>query len=238
MIPSPPPLTIVIPFFNEEACVTEVLKEVRKARPDDEILAVDDGSSDRTWAHICALPDVRGLRLTHNRGQSGALYAGLKAASGPLCAMMDGDGQNDPSDIARLLEVYLSGSADVVVGRRAKRQDTFSRRLASKVANRIRRAFLDDGVRDTGCSLKLFHKDAVDLLVPFNGMHRFMPAIFRRAGLRLAEVPVNHRPRTLGTSKYTNWDRALRGIWDLFGVAWLLRRKVHFPPLEEKLPQR
>ncbi|MDP0499758.1 MAG: glycosyltransferase family 2 protein [Verrucomicrobiota bacterium JB022] len=230
-----PPVSVVVPFYNEEENVRLVLEELRRCLPEAEIIAVDDGSKDGTWAVICSMPDIRGLRLTQNRGQSGALYAGFRRARAPLCAMMDGDGQNDPADFPKLIELVQSGQADVAVGLRAKRKDTWSRRVASKVANRIRRMFLDDGVRDTGCALKVFKKEAVELLVPFNGLHRYLPAIFKHAGLRLAEVPVNHRPREHGASKYTNWDRALRGIYDLVGVAWLLRRKIVYPPVEDTL---
>ena len=118
------------------------------------------------------------------------------------------------------------------MGRRAKRKDTWSRRAASRIANRIRRCFIQDGISDTGCSLKAFHRDHLDLLVPFNGLHRYLPAIFTQAGLTIAEIDVNHRERKAGESKYTNFDRALRGIYDLIGVCWLLKRKVIMPPLE------
>ncbi|MCB1093938.1 MAG: glycosyltransferase, partial [Verrucomicrobiae bacterium] len=155
------------------------------------------------------------LRLTENRGQSAAIYAGLRAAKGSICVLLDGDGQNDPADIEKLVEAVRNGSCDVACGRRAKRKDTWSRRAASRIANRIRRTFIHDGISDTGCSLKVFRKDCVDLLVPFNGLHRFLPAIFTHAGLRLSEIDVNHRPRQAGASKYTNWERALRGIYDL-----------------------
>lgn len=228
-----PSVSIVVPFYNESENVLLVLDELRQCQPDAEIIAVDDGSSDDTWVKIRTRSDIRGLHLTENRGQSAALYAGLRAARGAVCVTMDGDGQNDPADIATLLAERERSGVDVVCGQRAKRQDTWSRRAASRVANRIRRSFLNDGVRDTGCSLKVFPKSAVEYLVPFNGLHRYLPAIFLKAGLRLSEVPVNHRPRTLGVSKYTNWDRALRGIYDLIGVAWLLRRKTHYPPIEE-----
>ncbi len=225
-------VSIVVPFFNEQECVEDVLQEIKEAQPEAEIVAVDDGSSDDTWALISQQEGVSGLRLTENRGQSGALYAGFQYASGDLMVMLDGDGQNDPADIGRLLEILRAGSADVVCGRRAVRKDTASRRVASKIANRIRRLFLNDGISDTGCSLKAFHKDHVDLLVPFNGLHRYLPAIFLQAGLRISEVDVNHRERAAGQSKYTNLDRALRGIHDLIGVSWLLKRKVNTPALE------
>ena len=222
--------TVVVPFYNEEACVVQVLEEIRRAQPKADIIAVDDGSSDRTWELIASLPDVKGLRFTKNRGQSAAMYAGMQHVTTDVVVLIDGDGQNDPSDIDNLIS-KLPG-ADIVVGYRAKRKDTWSRRAASRFANRIRRMFLEDGVRDTGCSLKVFSADYVELLVPFNGLHRYLPAIFKKAGLKLDEVPVNHRARVEGVSKYTNWDRALRGVYDLIGVSWLLKRKVHFPKIE------
>lgn len=229
-----PLLSLVVPFFNEQECVTRVLEELLAVPLDAEVIAVDDGSRDATWEKIRRLagehPRLRGLRLAENRGQSAAMYAGLRASCGRYCAIMDGDGQNDPSDFPAL--VARLHEADVVVGYRATRRDTWSRRAASRVANRIRRLFLQDGVRDTGCSMKIFPRAAVELLVPFNGLHRYLPAIFTKAGLSVAEVPVNHRPRLEGKSKYTNLDRALRGIYDLVGVGWLLRRKVLFPALE------
>jgi dolichol-phosphate mannosyltransferase len=141
---------------------------------------------------------------------------------------MDGDGQNDPADIERLLEEFTSNAGDVICGFRATRRDTFSRRLASRIANFVRRLFLDDGIRDTGCSLKVFPRSAVELLVPFSGLHRFLPVIFKHAGLTLKEVPVNHRPRTRGRTKYSNWERTWRGIYDLIGVSWLLKRMIIF----------
>jgi len=222
--------TVVVPFYNEEACVVQVLEEIHRAQPTAEIIAVDDGSKDNTWQLIASLPYVKGLRLTSNRGQSAAMFAGMMQVTTDAVVLLDGDGQNDPADIDLLISKLVG--ADVVVGYRAKRKDTWSRRVASKVANRIRRMFLEDGVRDTGCSLKVFPKEYVELLVPFNGLHRYLPAIFKKAGLKLDEVPVNHRPRVEGVSKYTNWERALRGVYDLIGVSWLLKRKVHFPAIE------
>ncbi|MEM9283954.1 MAG: glycosyltransferase family 2 protein [Verrucomicrobiota bacterium] len=230
--PSFDTVSVVVPFYNEEECVEEVLGEILQLLPDSEIVAVDDGSSDKTWNLIQSIDAVTGLRLSGNRGQSGALYAGMTFAKGDIIVMMDGDGQNDPADITQLVERVRSGSCDVAVGRRAKRKDKWSRRAASKIANRIRRWFIHDGISDTGCSLKAFHRDHVDLLVPFNGLHRYLPAIFTHAGLMIDEVDVNHRERKAGISKYTNFDRALRGIYDLVGVCWLLKRKVVLPTLE------
>lgn len=231
--PPVPLVSIVIPFFNESETIVGVLQESLATNPGAEIIGVDDGSTDDTWAKLQSVAGVRGLRLTENRGQSAAMYAGLRAAKGRICVTMDGDGQNDPADIPSLLQRWEVGDVQVVCGYRATRKDTWSRRIASRFANAVRRQFLHDGVRDTGCSLKVFPRSAVEYLVPFNGLHRYMPAIFLKAGLKIAEVPVNHRSRIAGTSKYTNWDRGLRGIWDLIGVAWLLRRKIHFPPIND-----
>jgi len=225
-------VSIIIPFFNEEETVAEVLSEVLKTNPGAEVIAVDDGSSDGTAAVLNSIPGVRALHFAKNRGQSAAMYAGLKAATRPICALMDGDGQNDPADIPNLVEALQLGGNDVICGYRANRVDTASRRYASKFANSIRRKFLHDGVRDTGCSVKVFRQQAVDHLVPFNGMHRYLPAIFLQAGLKIGEIPVNHRGRMAGQSKYTNWERALRGTYDLIGVQWLLRRKVQWDAKE------
>jgi len=219
-------LSIVVPFYNEEETVADVVAEILRAVPGAEVIAVDDGSKDRTWEILSAIPGIRAMRFPQNRGQSAAMYAGMRQASREIVALMDGDGQNDPADFPKLVEALEQG-ADVACGYRANRQDTASRRYASKIANKIRRAFLHDGVRDTGCSLKAFRREAVDHLVPFNGMHRYIPAQLLRAGMKIVELPVNHRGRMAGTSKYTNWDRALRGIHDLIGVSWLLKRKVN-----------
>ena len=143
--------SIIIPFYNEEACARFVLDEVRACQPNAEIIAVDDGSCDGTWAVICGTASVNGLRLTQNRGQSAAMYAGMRAASGEYIVLMDGDGQNDPADIERLIDRLQQGSLDVVCGQRVKRRDTWSRRRASQVANAIRRSVLNDGISDTGC---------------------------------------------------------------------------------------
>ncbi|MEM7698975.1 MAG: glycosyltransferase family 2 protein [Verrucomicrobiota bacterium] len=226
-------VSIVVPFYNEEDCVKFVLEEIREQQPEAEIIAVDDGSTDRTWELMQEVDGVVPLRLTSNRGQSGALFAGLRFASGDILVMLDGDGQNDPADISSLVELLRRGQCDVACGRRATRKDTWSRRAASRIANRVRRTFIQDGISDTGCSLKAMHRDHLDLLVCFNGLHRFLPAIFSHAGLSIDEVDVNHRERHAGTSKYTNLDRAIRGLYDLIGVCWLLKRKVILPPLKK-----
>ncbi|MGF1531290.1 MAG: glycosyltransferase family 2 protein [Puniceicoccaceae bacterium] len=226
--------SIIVPFYNEAPNVETVLREIKQTCPGAEVIAVDDGSTDQTWDIICSTPNIIGFRLSENRGQSGALLLGLRHASRPLCVTLDGDGQNDPADISRLLAARAEMQVDIICGFREKRRDTFSRRIASRAANRIRRLFIRDGVRDTGCALKAFPTAAVAFLTPFNGMHRYLPAVFQKGGLTIGEVSVNHRPRQSGKSKYTNLDRALRGIYDLVGVGWLLRRQVFYPPVETK----
>jgi dolichol-phosphate mannosyltransferase len=221
-------LSIVVPFHNEEANVAPVLRELRGVLPTAEIIAVDDGSADETWVQIQSVPGVFGLHLRCNLGQSAAIYYGLRAATRDVCGLMDGDGQNDPASFLSMLQEWLKGEADVVCGYRFERHDSWNRRVASRLANAIRRRCLDDGVRDTGCSQKIFLRSAVELLVPFRGMHRYLPAIFKQAGLRIAEMPVRHRPRSAGVSHYGNWGRALDGIHDLIGVSWLLQHKL--PP--------
>lgn len=220
-------LSVVIPFYNEEENVAELLREIRLACPGAEIVAVDDGSTDATQARILTEPNVRLVALGRNLGQSAALYAGLHRASGEICVMLDGDGQNDPADIPAM--VGALEQADVACGYRKSRQDTWNRRAASRIANGIRRWFLQDGIRDTGCSLKAMRRDHVGYLVPFNGMHRYIPALLKNAGLSIVEVPVHHRPRLRGVSKYTIGGRAWRGIRDLIGVSWLLQRHIAFP---------
>lgn len=225
-------LSIVVPFFNEEETAQFVLQELVQTVPGAEIIAVDDGSRDRTWGKIRSQPGVVGLKLPRNLGQSAAIYYGLRSVRRPICGLMDGDGQNDPRSFIPMLEALESSGVDVVCGYRGERKDTWSRRIASRLANSIRRSILRDGIRDTGCTQKVFRREAVELLVPFRGMHRYLPAIFRQGGLQIAEVAVSHRPRQGGTSKYTNWRRGVEGAYDLFGVGWLLRRKLPWLPSE------
>lgn len=227
-------LSVVVPFYDEGPLIDGVLAELRGCLPRAEVIAVDDGSTDDTWLRIRHAEGVRGLRFARNAGQSAAIFAGLRAATQPLVGIMDGDGQNDPAGFASLAREVREGRADVACGYRANRQDNWRRRTASRVGNGVRRAFLRDGVRDTGCSMKVFRRELVDLLVPFRGLHRYLPAIFLKAGARIVEVPVNHRPRRGGASKYDNWSRARAGVRDIFGVAWLIDRKLRLPPMEEK----
>lgn len=218
------PLSVVIPFFNESELVVEVLDEVRRVLPEAEIIAVDDGSTDNTQEKILTCPSIRLLAFEKNCGQSAALYAGMRASNGQFIAMMDGDGQNDPAEIPKLLEGM--SLADVVFGVREKRKDAKSRLIASKIANIIRKLVLGDNATDTGCSLKIIRREHVPLLVPFNGLHRYLPAFLQSAGVKSIEISVKHRIRKAGVSKYTIRGRAIRGIFDLIGVRWLLSRRI------------
>jgi dolichol-phosphate mannosyltransferase len=200
-------VSIVIPFYNEEENVVAVLNEVRARQPEAEIL-----------------------------GQSAALYYGLHAATGDVLVMMDGDGQNDPADIPALIIALEQGEGDFACGYRKNRQDTWQKKAASRIANAIRRKVLGDGCRDTGCTLKAIRREHVKFIHPFNAMHRFIPALLANAGLRIAEVPANHRPRTLGVSKYTVAGRAWRGLRDLFGVRWLLSRSIRWNLDPHRIP--
>jgi dolichol-phosphate mannosyltransferase len=188
---------------------------------------VDDGSTDQTAAKIATSLTVRLIRFEHNRGQSAAIYAGAQAARGNVVIFIDGDLQNDPADIPRLTAEIARG-ADLVCGYREKRKDTVTKRLTSRIANFVRSRFTKDGVRDTGCTLKAMRRECVRTLVPFKGMHRFIPALVKGAGYRLVEVPVNHRPRRFGQSKYGFGSRAVRATVDMFGVRWLLSRQLNY----------
>jgi dolichol-phosphate mannosyltransferase len=222
-------LSLIIPFYNEEENVSAVITEARSALPGVEIIAVDDGSKDRTPVLLDQEKDIRVIHFPKNLGQGPALYAGVLAATRPFAAMMDGDGQNNPADLPALLQLLQNNQADFACGIRTPRMDSWQKKIASKIANSIRRAVLMDGAHDTGCSLKIIRREDSRFLVPFKGMHRYLPALLGAAGLRLGELPVHHRPRRAGVSKYTIAGRAWVGIQDLIGVGWLLRRRVPWP---------
>jgi len=229
-------LSVVVPVLNEQDNIAPLVEEIRAALApvcDYEIVYVDDGSTDRTPDVLAGLrprvPELRVVRHNRRAGQSAALRSGATAARGRLIATLDGDRQNDPADIPGLLaawrEAAAAGTAPVMVtGHRVNRRDTWARRRASRAANAIRRSLLGDDNPDTGCSLKLYERALYLRLPYFDHMHRYLPALAQREGAQVAVVPVNHRPRESGTSKYGNLGRALVGIPDLLGVIWLLRR--------------
>ena len=231
---SSPAVSVIVPLYNEEENVPILQAELRAALRDvdHEFIFVDDGSADRTVERIEAAPNLRVIRFEKNAGQSAAIYAGLQAARGAILVLIDGDLQNDPADIPKLVG-EVSRGADLVCGYRAQRRDTRVKRLTSRIANAVRSLYTKDGVRDTGCTLKAMRRECVGALVPFKGMHRFIPALIKDAGYRLVEIPVNHRPRRFGQTKYGLGNRAVRATIDMFGVRWLLSRRLNYKIREE-----
>ena len=226
---SSPEISVVVPLFNEEESIAILQTELSAALKglDYEIIFVDDGSVDRTAERIEIAPNTRLIRFEKNSGQSAAIYAGLTAARGATMVVIDGDLQNDPADIPKLL-AEIGRGADLVCGYRVKRRDTLVKRATSRIANAVRSRYTKDGVRDTGCTLKAMRHECISALLPFKGMHRFIPALIKAAGYRLVEIPVNHRPRRFGQSKYGLGNRALRATIDMFGVRWLLSRRLNY----------
>ena len=230
---STPQLSVVIPAFNEEGNIAALLAECVAALRGVvafEVIFVDDRSRDGTLAVLQAAkantPELRVIAHETQSGQSTAIRTGVKAARGAWVATLDGDGQNDPADLPKLLAARDAGAPGVKLyaGWRVNRQDTGSKKWASKWANGIRSRLLRDATPDTGCGTKLFERAAFLDLPYFDHMHRYLPALMQRAGWQTVSVPVNHRPRGAGASKYTNLGRALVGVRDLMGVAWLIKR--------------
>lgn len=230
---APPQLSVVVPVYNEQdniaALVAEIVAALRGRLPF-ELIYVDDLSQDGTLDALRrqrpATPELRIIRHLGNRGQSAAIHTGVKAARAPWIATLDGDGQNDPADIPKLLAERATADprTRMFVGWRVERRDPGGKRWASRWANAIRARILRDATPDTGCGLKVFERDAFLELPYFDHMHRYLPALMQRAGWNTVSVPVNHRPRASGHSKYGNLDRALAGLRDLCGVAWLIAR--------------
>ena len=227
-----PELSVVIPVYDERENLEPLLAELRAALASVgrswEIVLVDDGSTDGSgeWieAEAARDPAVLGLRLARNSGQSAALAAGIARAGGRVVVTLDADLQNDPADLPRVLAA-LEG-ADVVSGIRARRHDSWLRRTSSRIANGVRRAWLGDPVTDIGCSFKAYRREALEGLPMFVGVHRFLPALCAFRGARIAEVPLSHRPRRAGLSKYGVANRMWRGLYDLVGVRWLKARLI------------
>lgn len=238
-----PEIAVVVPVKNEADNILPLIGEIHQALDGIaafEVVYVDDGSDDATPARLAEalglFPRLRVLRHRKSCGQSQAVATGVRHARAPLIATLDGDGQNDPADIPRLIAAVQDAPADacpaLVGGLRLTRRDTLSKRLASRFANAVRQAFLDDGCGDTGCGIKLFRRDAFLDLPFFGAIHRFLPALFRAHGHKTAFVAVNHRLRARGASKYTNLRRGLIGVVDLLGVYWLKRRTKLSPAAE------
>jgi len=236
---SAPDISIVIPAYDEEACIPKCVREAaevmdRLERPY-EIVVIDDGSTDGTFAALKELrhemPVLRAARFRENRGQSAAMQAGFRLATGDIVVTMDADRQNDPNDIPRLLD--LIGEWDAVCGVRTKRRDNVIRRLSSRFANWVRNKLSDEHIQDTGCSLKAYKREYLVKLKLYEGMHRFLPTLLKMEGARVTEVAVNHRPRLEGEAKYNVWNRVFKSFKDLLAVRWMKRRFIRYDIEEE-----
>ena len=232
-------ISVVIPARNERDNIVTLLDGIEAAlRPlgAHQVIVVDDGStdgmSDVLIARMAQAPHLMVLRHDTSAGQSAAVHSGVHAASAPVICTLDGDGQNPPEELPKLVAPLLAGNPAIglVAGQRVKRNDTLSKRLASRFANGLRGWMLNDGTRDTGCGLKAFRRDAFLELPYFDHMHRYLPALFARDGWQVVHVDVSHRARGAGRSNYSNLQRGLVGIVDLFGVNWLIRRRKKAVP--------
>jgi len=236
-----PELSLVIPVYNERENLAPLLFEIaaalRPVRPAYEVLAVDDGSTDGSRDELRRLrgehPELRLVGFERNAGQTAAFAAGFRAARAPIVVTLDADLQNDPGDIPALVAELERGGATAVVGYRLNRRDTGWKRLQSRIANGVRNRLTAESIRDTGCSLKAFRTEAVRSLPMFNGMHRFLPTLVKMEGGTVAEVPVHHRARRFGTTKYGMWNRVFRALADAFAVRWMQRRVTRYRINEE-----
>jgi dolichol-phosphate mannosyltransferase len=236
-----PDLSVVFPVYNEEENLPILLREIAASLDGKgwtyEIVAVDDGSSDRSLEVLHASrathPTLRVLALAKNSGQTAALDAAWRAARGRMVVSLDADLQNDPADIPQMVRRLEETTSDMVIGVRVNRQDTWSRKLQSRIGNGVRNWITGDQITDTGCSLKLVKREAIDRVRLFTGMHRFLPTLVRYAGYKVIEMPVNHRARQFGVSKYGAMNRAFRGLADCFAVRWMGTRMLKYDVHEE-----
>ena len=233
-------ISLIIPAFNEKECIEGTVREahgiLKGMGQPFEIIVINDGSTDETPQILdnlkAELPELRVLDLVPQSGQSAGFGSGFKNARGEVIVLMDADGQNDPADIPEL--VGKLDNCDICCGWRKNRQDKFSRNVGSKMANAIRSGLLNDGIIDTGCSLKAFKASFVsDLPMDLKGMHRFLPALAQMRGAKVDQVPVNHRERQGGVSKYTNFGRLMVTVSDLFAVRWMQKRHKNFEVKEQ-----
>jgi glycosyltransferase involved in cell wall biosynthesis len=240
--PAPPAVSVVVPVRNEAGNIAPLVAEIAIALNEQaafEIVYVNDGSIDATEAELVELmqsrPWLRQMRHQTSCGQSAAVRTGVLHARAPIVITLDGDGQNDPAFISQLLRALDTGGPGIglVAGQRVGRKDTGFKKFQSWIANRVRGVVLRDGTRDTGCGLKAFRRDLFLALPYFDGLHRFLPALVRREGYSIGYVDVIDRPRRSGVSNYGLWDRLWIGIFDLFGVWWLIRRRRRVPQVSE-----
>lgn len=224
-------ISFVVPVMNEAGNVAklhaEILATAKTFKKPFEIIFVNDGSTDDTLAELKQLSPITIVDLRGNYGQTAALAAGIHTATGTYLVTLDGDGQNDPADVPAMLTMLLDNKKDVVCGWRKDRQDSFSKRFISRGAEWLRRLFVQDGIRDSGCTLRVYRRACFDGLVLRGEMHRFIPALLRWRGFNLAEMPVHHRPRGTGQTKYT-WKRMVKGFLDMFNL-WFFHKFASRP---------
>jgi dolichol-phosphate mannosyltransferase len=226
--------SVLIPLKDEEGNIADLINELEPVmnnlKQPWELICVEDGSKDRTKEILTELSKtksyLRVIVFSKNFGQSSAFDAGFKAAKGEYVITLDGDRQNDPSDIPKM--VKIAESCDLVCGSRVNRQDPWTKKVISKIANRIRGRICGDNVRDTGCSLKVYRRECLRNIKMYQGMHRFLPALFAIEGFRVQEVPVNHRPRTQGATKYNFFNRSFNTIADMWAVHWMKKRQLRY----------
>jgi len=224
-------LSVIVPVFNEEGAIALLHKEIlavcEKIGQPFEIIFINDGSSDKTVAVLKKLTPIKIVNLRRNFGQTAAMDAGIKTAQGRYLATLDGDGQNDPADIPRLIEKLEKEDIDIVSGWRKNRKDTFFKKLSSRCAAVVRKFLIDDGIHDSGCSLKIYKKECFEKVSLYGEMHRFIPAILKIKGFKIGELEVNHRPRKTGKTKYS-WKRGIKGLLDMF-VVWFWQKYANRP---------
>ena len=233
-------ISFVVPIYNEEENISKLVQEILDVAPDIcadyEILLVDDCSTDRGLELICELSrqnqKIHPLPLARNSGQSAALYAGFQAATGDVIITMDADLQNDPANLREMIKYY--GDYDMVNGWRFNRQDTRSKKIASKIGNGFRNWLTKETIHDTGCSLKIMNAEMLKQIRIYRGLHRFLPTLMRLEGARVIEVKVNHRSRQFGESKYTNLQRGIEGFYDVIVVRWMQRRYLKIEVKEKQ----
>jgi glycosyltransferase involved in cell wall biosynthesis len=236
-----PDLSVVFPVYNEEENIPILLDEIAKALAPGgwsyEVVAVDDGSTDRSLEVLRAQrtkhPTLRVLAFEKNSGQTAALDAAWRAAKGKYVVSLDADLQNDPADIPAMIQKLERDKVDMVIGVRVNRHDTWSRKMQSRIGNGVRNWITRDQITDTGCSLKLVKKEAIDGVRLYTGMHRFLPTLVRMAGYKVTEMPVNHRARQFGVSKYGAMNRAFRGLADCLAVRWMSTRQLKYRVSED-----
>lgn len=232
-------ISFVIPAYNEEENIKPLYDEIKetaeKLTDNYEIIFIDDKSTDSTLNVIKELAGkdskVKYISFEKNSGQSAALYAGFQKAKNEIIITMDADLQNDPKDVLNMIEYY--GEYDCVNGWRKNRKDTLSKKIASRIGNFIRNLFIKDNIKDTGCSLKILNSRIVKKIKMYKGLHRFIPALMKLEGAKIIEIPVNHRERIYGKSKYTNLKRGIEGFYDLIAVRWMIKRHINIRIKEE-----